>query len=214
MHIGIFNKFLLISVSLHLIGFSFFGLTKSKDNKLTKYPVLINYIEKKDHGDFDSQEANNSTEKRADNIISTKFENSPDDRKESKHLDTLAEHNKKETRQEQGKTSEKFSIKNRIDSIKSISTDIAYPDYKVNPKPYYPIIAQRRGYEGEVYLKVYVLDNGQVGELKLEKPSGYTVLDRSAVEAVKSWVFIPGMKNGIPVASWVTIPIIFQLSSI
>lgn len=91
--------------------------------------------------------------------------------------------------------------------------ELAYPDYKINPKPKYPLIARKRGHEGEVLLKVWVLEDGSVGELKLEKPSGYSVLDESALNSVRNWIFVPGKRNGIPIRSWVTIPIKFQLTS-
>lgn len=87
----------------------------------------------------------------------------------------------------------------------------ARPDYKINPTPRYPLTARRRGYEGDVHLRVYVLENGRVGKIELEKPSGYEVLDESALEAVKDWVFIPGTRDGRETASWVTVPISFRL---
>jgi len=89
----------------------------------------------------------------------------------------------------------------------------AYPDYGVNPKPVYPTAARRRGYEGDVKLRVLVLENGKVGKIEIEKPSGYEVLDESALNAVNGWVFIPGKENGKEVTSWVTVPISFRLKS-
>ena len=92
-------------------------------------------------------------------------------------------------------------------------TQIAYPDYRINPKPRYPMIARRKGYEGVVLLRVWVLDNGRVGRVELERSSSHKVLDDSALDAVKDWIFIPGKKDGVPISSWVTVPIKFQLSS-
>lgn len=91
--------------------------------------------------------------------------------------------------------------------------EVAYPDYKINPNPDYPMIARRNGYEGEVLLRVWVLKDGKVGNVELERSSGYKVLDKSALKAVKDWVFVPGKKNGVPVSSWVMVPIRFELSS-
>lgn len=87
----------------------------------------------------------------------------------------------------------------------------ARPDYKINPSPRYPATARRRGYEGEVRLRVYVLENGRVGKIELAKPSGFEVLDETALNAVKDWVFIPGTEDGREIASWVTVPISFRL---
>lgn len=88
-----------------------------------------------------------------------------------------------------------------------------YPDYKINPKPRYPMIARRSGYEGVVLLRVWVMESGKVGKIELERSSGYEVLDKSAIDTVKDWVFIPGKKNGVSISSWVMVPIRFELSS-
>jgi protein TonB len=75
------------------------------------------------------------------------------------------------------------------------------------------MIARRKGYEGTVRLRVYVLENGDAGAVELEKSSNYEILDRSAIEAINRWVFIPGKRNGVPVASWVTVPVKFRLTN-
>ncbi|NIP38241.1 MAG: energy transducer TonB [Candidatus Dadabacteria bacterium] len=93
----------------------------------------------------------------------------------------------------------------------SITRD-AYPDYSANPKPAYPLIARRRGYEGTVLLKVLVLENGKVGKVNIERSSAHKILDTAAVSAVNKWSFIPGRKNGSVLASWVKIPIKFELN--
>jgi protein TonB len=95
----------------------------------------------------------------------------------------------------------------------SKGVDIGYPDYQLNPKPNYPMIARRNGYEGVVLLSVFVLENGRVGRIQLEQSSGHDMLDKSALETVKDWIFVPGKRDGVPYASWVTVPIRFQLTS-
>jgi len=45
----------------------------------------------------------------------------------------------------------------------------------------------------------------------VRKSSGYEVLDRSALETVRDWRFIPARFGGIPVKSTVIIPITFKL---
>jgi TonB family protein len=85
------------------------------------------------------------------------------------------------------------------------------PNYAENPKPLYPQEARRRGYEGEVVLKVEVLTSGRVGKIEIKKSSGYALLDRSALTTVKQWRFIPAKKNETPIPLWVNIPIKFQL---
>jgi protein TonB len=88
---------------------------------------------------------------------------------------------------------------------------LARPRYAENPKPLYPAEARKKGYEGEVLLKVEVLADGRVGEIELKRSSGHVVLDSSAVAAVKQWRFIPARKGDQTVALWVNIPITFRL---
>lgn len=106
-----------------------------------------------------------------------------------------------------------YAGKDKATAIAGYSTELAYPDYNISPKPKYPRTARKRGYEGEVKLKVFVLENGKVGKIEITSPSGYEILDQSALEAVKNWVFVPGKENGREISSWVTVPITFQLKS-
>jgi protein TonB len=62
-----------------------------------------------------------------------------------------------------------------------------------------------------VILSVEIFTDGSVGSLKIKKSSGYTVLDKSALEAVKTWKFEPGRKIGKPVIMWVDVPVKFVL---
>jgi TonB family protein len=85
------------------------------------------------------------------------------------------------------------------------------PSYVDNPKPIYPQEAKEKGYEGEVVLRVEVLANGRVGQIEIKKSSGYELLDRSALTAVKQWRFIPAKKGDVAIPLWVNIPVKFQL---
>jgi len=58
-------------------------------------------------------------------------------------------------------------------------------------KPVYPLISRRKGEEGETVLRVKVDGAGNVESLSVECSSGYEMLDRSAMKAVKAWVFVP-----------------------
>jgi len=88
-------------------------------------------------------------------------------------------------------------------------------DYKAaylkNPKPPYPSIAVRMRAEGRVILIAQVLPDGRAGEVRIEKSSGYAVLDDSALKTVKNWQFTPARKDGVIVSQAVRIPIDFQL---
>lgn len=88
---------------------------------------------------------------------------------------------------------------------------LAIPRQEGNPKPPYPEVARRRGYEGQVRLKVEVLASGGVGSITVQESSGYEILDRSALKTVQDWRFIPAQFGGIPVKSTVIVPVTFHL---
>jgi periplasmic protein TonB len=89
----------------------------------------------------------------------------------------------------------------------------AVPDYQVNPKPPYPLIARRIGAQGEVLLRVLVRQDGSVAAVELAQSSGFWLLDESATRTVReNWRFIPAQHDGIPVESWVEVPIRFVLA--
>jgi protein TonB len=79
-------------------------------------------------------------------------------------------------------------------------------------EPYYPPDVIRRGGEGTVLLSIYILADGRVGDVKLERSSGYEKLDESALREAKKWRFVPGTSNGAPVAMWKQLPITFRLN--
>ena len=87
----------------------------------------------------------------------------------------------------------------------------AMPFYKTNPPPKYPRMARRRGLEGIVMLKALISISGEVAQLELAKSSGYAILDKAALAAVRNWQFTSGTKNGVPHESWVTLPVRFKL---
>lgn len=78
-------------------------------------------------------------------------------------------------------------------------------------KPEYPSLAKKRGWQGVVVLEVQVSERGWVKAIHIEQSSGYQMLDKAAVRAVKRWRFQPGTEDGVPVESSVTIPVRFQL---
>jgi TonB family protein len=88
---------------------------------------------------------------------------------------------------------------------------IANPLYRENTPPAYPAIAKLRGYEGVVLVNAEILPDGRVGSTAISKSSGYTILDQSAIEAVKLWKFEPAKKAGKPFAIRVKLPIKFVL---
>jgi len=87
----------------------------------------------------------------------------------------------------------------------------ARPDYGANSPPKYPPLAREKGYEGTVYLRALIERDGRVGNLAIDRSSGYEILDRAAVESVREWTFLPAQKDQKPVASWVLLPVKFVL---
>ena len=83
--------------------------------------------------------------------------------------------------------------------------------YRENTPPVYPAIAKLRGYEGVVLVNAEILPDGRVGSTEVSKSSGYAILDKSAMEAVKLWKFEPAKKAGKPFAVRVKLPIKFVL---
>jgi periplasmic protein TonB len=71
-----------------------------------------------------------------------------------------------------------------------------------NSPPPYPASARRTGIQGEVRLDVHVGADGQVLDVRLRNSSGSPVLDRSAMNTVRSWRFEPATIDGNPVAEW------------
>lgn len=87
----------------------------------------------------------------------------------------------------------------------------AHPRYDENPPPRYPRLAQQRGWEGEVRLRVWIAASGEVVEAEIRDSSGYSLLDRAALEAVRGWRFEPGRQGGVAVESQVIVPVTFRL---
>lgn len=96
-------------------------------------------------------------------------------------------------------------------SASTRTTTVARPDYARNPPPNYPELARRNGWKGTVLVRVQVNAQGNVTSVKLQRGSGYGVLDQAALQSVRSWRFIPRRENGQPLASEVEVPVNFDL---
>ncbi|MGE8499789.1 MAG: energy transducer TonB [Pseudomonas sp.] len=84
--------------------------------------------------------------------------------------------------------------------------------YLKNPAPEYPNLAQRRGWEGTVLLRIHVLANGKPSDIQVQRSSGREVLDEAAVNAVKRWSFVPAKRGEQTIAGWVSVPLEFRLN--
>ncbi len=85
-------------------------------------------------------------------------------------------------------------------------------DYQNVSSPEYPDLARKKGWEGTVFLKVLVSEDGSPSEVVVERTSGYEILDRSALNAVKKWKFYPARYENTPYSSLILVPVRFALS--
>src|SRR5438105_2957379 len=63
----------------------------------------------------------------------------------------------------------------------------------------YPQESLIAGEEGTVRLRALVQADGAVRDALVEKSSGSPRLDQAAVELVRTWRYVPGTLNGVPV---------------
>lgn len=80
-----------------------------------------------------------------------------------------------------------------------------------NPRPYYPLRARRKGYQGTVLLDVIVQTDGRAKSVSLAQSSGHEMLDKTALQTVRRWRFIPAHQGRKPVETTVQIPITFKI---
>lgn len=79
------------------------------------------------------------------------------------------------------------------------------------PESAYPPQSKRLNEEGDVIVSLLIREDGTVGEVKVEKGSGYSRLDEATVEQVKKWRFLPGTREGKPAAMWITRKVAWKL---
>jgi len=87
------------------------------------------------------------------------------------------------------------------------------PRHPLEP-PEHPASAIRRSQEGTVQLLIHVLPNGRVGDVKINRSSGFPVLDAAAMRKARAaWRFLPAASGGGQViAAWGTLDVKFQLN--
>ncbi len=84
--------------------------------------------------------------------------------------------------------------------------------YLQNKPPQYPVTSRRMAEEGRVMLRVLVSAAGEPEKVEVRTTSGFDRLDAAAVDAVRSWRFVPAQQAGRAVAAWVQVPLVFSLS--
>lgn len=71
-----------------------------------------------------------------------------------------------------------------------------------NRLPEYPAMSRRLGEQGVVVLRVLIGADGAAGDVQLIRSSGSARLDRSAMETIRQWRFVPAVRGGKPVSAW------------
>ncbi|TMX47023.1 energy transducer TonB [Vibrio sp. Hep-1b-8] len=77
--------------------------------------------------------------------------------------------------------------------------------------PKYPRLAKKRRLEGVVLYEVWLDKNGNQVKQVLISSSGATILDQSALDAIKTWQFTPQSVDGQQIAHRIQIPVRFKL---
>lgn len=91
---------------------------------------------------------------------------------------------------------------------------VANPKYLKPPtSPRYPRLSRRKGQQGTSIFRVRVSDKGVVSEVRLFESSGYQLLDKAAMSAIKKWEFEPANLSGMAMAAWIQVPVKFQLKN-
>jgi periplasmic protein TonB len=80
-----------------------------------------------------------------------------------------------------------------------------------NRNPNYPDAAVARAEEGAVTLLIQVSADGLVSNVDIQDSSGFPPLDQAAVDAARSWRFVPAVKDGQPVPFDLPFRVVFQL---
>jgi hypothetical protein len=178
--------FILVSVFLHLIlGYCFYSLKMKSDYKRDSNINLT--------------------------LENSYQQNNENNHKQNKHLkDEKKQKIDKKENQESAVVKE--SLGEKLDEIEEfVYMEMIYnntlKNYNLNKKPYYPMIARQKKWEGVVMLKLYVDKNGKINEIILAKSSGYKILDESAVKSVKDWKLINNYNKNI----YIIVPIEFKL---
>jgi protein TonB len=91
-----------------------------------------------------------------------------------------------------------------------VGGQIKEPKKLKNVPPVYPDIARQARVQGVVILECTISPQGKVTEVKVLK--GIPLLDQSAMDAVKQWVYTPTLLNGVPVPVIMTVTVNFRLN--
>jgi protein TonB len=87
----------------------------------------------------------------------------------------------------------------------------ARPQGGYQVRPSYPAAPRRLGIQGTTMLRVQVLADGRIGDVRVQESAGHPELDDAAVDAVRRWRFEPARRGAEAIAMWVLLPVEFKL---
>jgi periplasmic protein TonB len=94
--------------------------------------------------------------------------------------------------------------------VYSPGAGVIAPRAVYDPEPEYSEEARKVKTQGTVQLALIVDEQGRPRNIRVTRSLGMG-LDEKAIDAVKNWKFVPGTKDGLPVAVQVNVEIIFRL---
>jgi protein TonB len=81
-------------------------------------------------------------------------------------------------------------------------------------QPPYPPTSIRNNEQGNADVEVYVLPNGRVGDARIVQSTGFERLDHSALEeARRNWRLVPATRDGVAIAQWYRLRVVFKLKT-
>jgi periplasmic protein TonB len=97
----------------------------------------------------------------------------------------------------------------KTEQVYRVGGSIKAPHAIYSPAPEYPKRARKDGQVGTVALTMVVGADGLQRDIKVVR-SLTTDFDDAAIEAVKRWKFVPGTKDGEPVAVKINVELSFR----
>jgi protein TonB len=101
---------------------------------------------------------------------------------------------------------------NGVGSIESSFGAADGPRFLRRVMPHFPRVAQFRGLEGTVVLRLTLDKSGRLVNIEVVSGAG-NGFDEAAIQAARDSTFSPAQKNGMPVACKAVLPVRFQLTS-
>jgi periplasmic protein TonB len=90
--------------------------------------------------------------------------------------------------------------------------DVTAPRLVQRVEPKYPEVARRARMSGDVIVEAVITDHGEVVSPRVMKSTTESILNQSALEAVRQWRYEPARFRGQPVPVYVTVKVTFRLN--